>query len=71
MVKGEAKIRLGEREFLLKVNESTFVPAGTLHRVENPTAEDIHLIEVQTGTYFGEDDIVRFEDIYGRTEKSK
>lgn len=71
VVKGEAKIRLGEREFLLKVNESTFVPAGTLHRVENPTTEDIHLIEVQTGTYFGEDDIVRYEDIYGRTERSK
>ena len=71
VVRGEAKIRLGDREFLLKVNESTFVPAGTLHRVENPAAEDIHLIEVQTGSYFGEDDIVRYEDIYGRTGKSK
>lgn len=71
VVKGEAKIRLGEQEFQLKVNESTFVPAGTLHRVENPTAEDIHLIEVQTGDYFGEDDIVRYEDIYGRMEKSE
>lgn len=71
MVKGEAKIRLGEQEFVLKVNESTFVPAGTLHRVENSTPEDIHMIEVQTGSYFGEDDIVRYEDIYGRMETSK
>lgn len=71
VVRGEAKIRLGEQEFVLKTNESTFVPAGTPHRLENPTQEDMHLIEVQTGSYFGEDDIVRYEDIYGRTENSE
>jgi mannose-1-phosphate guanylyltransferase/mannose-6-phosphate isomerase len=68
VVQGEAKVRLGDREFLLKANESTYIPAETLHRLENPGTEDVHLIEVQTGSYFGEDDIVRYEDIYGRVE---
>ena len=68
VVQGEAKVRLGDREFLLKANESTYIPAETLHRLENPGIEDIHLIEVQTGSYFGEDDIVRYEDIYGRVK---
>ena len=45
-----------------------YIPAGTLHRLENPGSEEVHLIEVQTGTYFGEDDIERFEDIYGRVK---
>jgi len=66
VIQGEAKVRLGDKEFNLKANESTFIPAGTRHRLENPGTEDIHLIEVQTGSYFGEDDIVRYEDIYGR-----
>ena len=66
VVKGTAKVRLGEREFLLEANQSTYVPVETLHRLENPGDEDIHLIEVQTGDYFGEDDIQRLEDIYGR-----
>jgi len=66
VVRGTAKVRLGDKEFLLATNESTYIPAGTLHRLENPSSEDIHLIEVQTGQYFGEDDIVRYEDIYGR-----
>jgi mannose-1-phosphate guanylyltransferase/mannose-6-phosphate isomerase len=68
VISGVAKVRLGEREFLLKANESTYIPAGTLHRLENPGADDIHLVEVQTGDYFGEDDIERLEDIYGRTK---
>lgn len=68
VVKGEAKVRLGDHEFMLKVNQSTYVPIETLHRLENPGDEDIHLIEVQTGNYFGEDDIERLEDIYGRIE---
>lgn len=66
VVKGEAKVRLGDQEFMLKANQSTYVPVETLHRLENPGDEDIHLIEVQTGNYFGEDDIERLEDIYGR-----
>jgi mannose-6-phosphate isomerase-like protein (cupin superfamily) len=66
VVRGTAKVRLGDREFLLNANESAYIPAETLHRLENPCSEDVHLIEVQTGQYFGEDDIVRYEDIYGR-----
>ncbi len=66
VVRGTAKVRLGDREFLLHANESTYIPTGTQHRLENPGTEDVHLIEVQTGDYFGEDDIVRYEDIYGR-----
>jgi len=66
VIRGTAKVRLGDREFLLEANQSTYVPVETLHRLENPGDEDIHLIEVQTGDYFGEDDIQRFEDIYGR-----
>ncbi len=66
VVQGTAKVRVGDREFLLQRNESTFIPMGELHRLENPGGEDIHLIEVQCGDYFGEDDIVRLEDRYGR-----
>ncbi len=67
VVQGTAKVRLGDEELLLEQNQSTYIPVNTLHRLENPGAEDIHLIEVQTGDYFGEDDIERFEDIYGRS----
>lgn len=66
VVQGTAKVRVGDGEFLLERNQSTYIPAGTLHRLENPTAQPIHLIEVQCGDYFGEDDIVRLEDVYGR-----
>jgi mannose-1-phosphate guanylyltransferase/mannose-6-phosphate isomerase len=66
VVQGTAKVRVGDREFLLQRNEATYIPAETLHRLENPTTTDIHLIEVQCGDYFGEDDIVRLEDRYGR-----
>ena len=69
VVKGTAKVRIDDREFLLHANESTYIPVETRHRLENPGTEDIHLIEVQTGNYFGEDDIVRYEDIYGRVEQ--
>ena len=69
VIQGVAKVRLGDREFLLKANESTYIPVKTLHRLENPGTEDVHLIEVQTGKYFGEDDIVRYEDIYGRVQQ--
>ena len=67
VVHGTAKVRVGDREFLLERNQSTFIPVDTLHRLENPGTEAIHLIEVQCGDYFGEDDIVRLEDVYGRS----
>lgn len=67
VVQGTAKVRLGDEELVLQQNQSTYIPVNTLHRLENPGTEDIHLIEVQTGDYFGEDDIERFEDIYGRS----
>jgi mannose-1-phosphate guanylyltransferase/mannose-6-phosphate isomerase len=66
VISGTAKVRLGDQEFILNPNESTYIPLETLHRLENPGKEDLHLIEVQTGAYFGEDDIIRYEDIYGR-----
>ncbi len=68
VVQGVAKVRLGDEEFMLEANQSTYIPTETLHRLENPGETDVHLIEVQTGDYFGEDDIVRFEDIYGRVK---
>ena len=67
VVSGTARVVCGEKEFLLQENESTFIPLGTRHRLENPGKVPLHLIEVQSGTYLGEDDIVRFEDTYGRT----
>lgn len=66
VVSGTAKVRVGDREFLLNSNESVHIPVETLHRLENPTDQDLSLIEVQCGDYFGEDDIVRYEDRYGR-----
>ena len=69
VVDGTAKVRIGEREFLLNANESAYIPMQTVHRLENPTDRDIHLIEVQCGDYFGEDDIVRLEDRYGRVPR--
>jgi len=68
VVRGTAKIRLADKEFLLEANQSTYIPVETLHRLENPGDTDIHLIEVQTGDYFGEDDIERLEDVYGRAK---
>ncbi len=66
VVSGIAKVVNGEREFLVNTNESTFIPAGHRHRLENPGVVDLVMIEVQSGEYLGEDDIVRFEDHYGR-----
>lgn len=68
VIRGIAKVRIDDSEFLLRPNESTYIPVETRHRLENPGTEDVHLIEVQTGGYFGEDDIVRYEDIYGRVK---
>lgn len=66
VVSGIARVRHGDDERDLGANETIQIPAGTLHRLENPGDEDVHVIEVQTGTYFGEDDIERLEDVYGR-----
>jgi mannose-1-phosphate guanylyltransferase/mannose-6-phosphate isomerase len=67
VVKGTAKVTVGEKEILLHENESVYVPKSTVHRLENPGKVRLELIEVQVGEYVGEDDIIRFEDIYGRT----
>ncbi len=66
VVRGVAQITLDDKEFDLHVNESTYVPIGTVHRIANPYDEPVHIIEVQCGDYLGEDDIVRLEDNYGR-----
>jgi mannose-1-phosphate guanylyltransferase / mannose-6-phosphate isomerase len=66
VVSGTAKITRGEEVFLLEENESTYIPIGVKHRIENPGKIPLHIIEVQSGSYLGEDDIVRFEDKYGR-----
>ncbi|OGT73810.1 MAG: mannose-1-phosphate guanylyltransferase/mannose-6-phosphate isomerase [Gammaproteobacteria bacterium RIFCSPLOWO2_02_FULL_57_10] len=66
VVKGSATVTCDERVFTLEANESTFIPRGSKHRLQNQTSETVELIEVQTGDYLGEDDIVRFDDIYGR-----
>jgi mannose-1-phosphate guanylyltransferase/mannose-6-phosphate isomerase len=66
VVSGTAKVTNGEKEFLVRKNESTYIPAGNRHRLENPGMMDLVMIEVQSGDYLGEDDIVRFKDDYGR-----
>jgi mannose-1-phosphate guanylyltransferase/mannose-6-phosphate isomerase len=66
VVSGTARITLGEKVFLLEENQSTYIPIGEKHRIENPGKVPLHIIEVQSGSYLGEDDIVRFEDRYGR-----
>ena len=66
VVKGTAKVTNGEDVFLLEENQSTYIPIEAKHRLENPGKTDLEIIEVQTGSYLGEDDIVRFEDPYGR-----
>jgi mannose-1-phosphate guanylyltransferase/mannose-6-phosphate isomerase len=66
VVEGTARITRGEEIFLLEENQSTYIPIGTRHRIENPGKITLQMIEVQSGSYLGEDDIVRFEDKYGR-----
>ena len=68
VIKGTGKITVGEEVFLLSLNESTFIPVGEKHRLENPSSGPLELIEIQVGSYLGEDDIVRFDDVYGRVE---
>lgn len=66
VVNGTAKVTRGDEEFILSENESTYIPLGVKHRLENIGKIPLELIEVQTGSYLGEDDIVRFDDVYGR-----
>lgn len=66
VVTGTAKVTKGEEEFLLSENQSTYIPLGITHRLENPGTIPLEIIEVQSGSYLGEDDIVRYDDEYGR-----
>ena len=66
MVKGTAEITNGDKVFILGENQSTYIPLGETHRLSNPGTIPLEIIEVQSGSYLGEDDIVRFEDSYGR-----
>lgn len=68
VVSGTAKVTNGTKDILLTENQSTYIPVGVIHALENPGRVDLELIEVQSGCYLGEDDIVRFEDRYGRVE---
>ncbi|HEX5687196.1 MAG TPA: mannose-1-phosphate guanylyltransferase/mannose-6-phosphate isomerase [Ideonella sp.] len=67
VVTGTAEVTCGERKILLSENQSTYIPLGEVHRLANPGKVDLEIIEVQSGSYLGEDDIVRYEDTYGRT----
>ena len=67
VVSGTARVTRGEETLLLSENQSTYIPLGVTHRLENPGMVPLELIEVQSGSYLGEDDIVRFEDMYGRS----
>ena len=67
VVSGTALVTRGEVQQIVNVNESTFIPVGVNHRLENPGKIPLIIIEVQNGEYLGEDDIVRFEDTYGRS----
>ena len=68
VVSGTARVTNGDEVFLLTENQSTYIPVGATHRLENPGSLPLEIIEVQSGSYLGEDDIVRFEDIYNRAE---
>ena len=70
VVKGIAEVTNGERTIRLKENESTYIPQGEKHRLSNPGIEPLEIIEVQSGSYLGEDDIVRFEDVYQRISQT-
>ncbi|MBW2350982.1 MAG: cupin domain-containing protein, partial [Deltaproteobacteria bacterium] len=66
IVRGTAKVTRGDEVLLLTEDQSTYIPLGVNHRLENPGVIPLDLIEVQTGSYLGEDDITRLEDVYGR-----
>ncbi|MCP4197730.1 MAG: cupin domain-containing protein, partial [Proteobacteria bacterium] len=69
VVKGTAEVTCEDKVFMLAEDESTYIPLGHKHRLANPGQIPLELIEVQSGSYLGEDDIVRFEDVYGRSPK--
>ena len=66
LISGEGIVTLDDKEIILKEGQSIMIPVGTIHRLENNKEQLLEIIEVQTGTYFGEDDITRYDDIYGR-----
>jgi mannose-1-phosphate guanylyltransferase/mannose-6-phosphate isomerase len=66
VVRGTAEVTCGDKKILLSENQSTYIPLGEMHRLANPGKVPLEIIEVQSGSYLGEDDIVRFEDVYGR-----
>ena len=66
VVNGTAEVTCGDKVTLLSENQSTYIPLGQKHRLSNPGTIPLEIIEVQSGSYLGEDDIVRFEDSYGR-----
>ena len=67
MVKGTAEVTVGDETRIVHENESTYIPIGSVHRLANPGKIPLELVEVQVGSYLGEDDIVRIEDVYKRT----
>jgi mannose-1-phosphate guanylyltransferase/mannose-6-phosphate isomerase len=68
VVSGTARVTKGDETILLSEDQSTYIPLGTVHRLENPGRIDLEMVEVQSGSYLGEDDIVRMEDVYGRVK---
>jgi mannose-1-phosphate guanylyltransferase/mannose-6-phosphate isomerase len=66
VIKGIAEVISDDKKITLKENESAYIPMGKKHRLSNPTKNTLEIIEIQTGAYLGEDDIVRFDDFYGR-----
>ena len=68
MVQGTARVTRGDEILDLNVNQSTYIPAGVKHRLENRGSEPLRVIEIQSVDYLGEDDIVRFDDVYGRAQ---
>ena len=69
VVDGKAKVEIDNKELILKDNQSSYIPLGAKHRLSNPGKNNLILIEVQCGSYLGEDDIQRYEDNYGRTSQ--
>jgi len=67
VVRGTAEVTRGSETFLLSENQSTYIPIGEVHRLHNPGRMELEMIEVQSGAYLGEDDIVRLDDSYGRS----
>ena len=67
VVRGVAEVICNDKKIILQENESTYIPLGHIHRLSNPGKDFLEIIEVQSGSYLGEDDIVRFDDTYGRS----